>query len=81
MFNLFIPADLKLAEDLVSDRNIPLISFTGSSAVGRGVSKLVAHRLGCSILELSGNNAIIVDQTADALYHALSNPRGGDQTE
>ena len=42
-----------------------LLSFTGSSAVGRRVAETVARRLGKCLLECSGNNAVIVDETAD----------------
>ena len=65
IFTLIIEAGTQLAERLVSDNRIPLISFTGSAAVGRKVGKRVAGRLGKSLLELSGNNATIVDETAD----------------
>jgi aldehyde dehydrogenase (NAD+) len=44
---------------------VPLISFTGSSTVGHRVAQTVAGRLGRYLLECSGNNAIIVDETAD----------------
>jgi aldehyde dehydrogenase (NAD+) len=44
---------------------VPLISFTGSTKVGRMVGERVARRMGRSLLELGGNNAIIVDPTAD----------------
>src|SRR4030095_12888919 len=47
------------------DRRIPLISFTGSTKVGRMVGERVAQRMGRSLLELGGNNSIIVDQSAD----------------
>jgi aldehyde dehydrogenase (NAD+) len=50
---------------LADDRRLPLISFTGSSAVGREVAAKVAHRLGRSLLELGGNNAIVVMDDAD----------------
>jgi aldehyde dehydrogenase (NAD+) len=50
---------------IVEDSRIPLISFTGSSAVGRQVAVAVARRLGRTILELSGNNAIILTEHAD----------------
>ncbi len=54
------------AGDLMTgDANIPLISFTGSTRIGRMVSGAVAQRFGRSILELGGNNAIIVSQNAD----------------
>jgi aldehyde dehydrogenase (NAD+) len=49
----------------VDDKRIPLISFTGSTKVGRMVGENVARRMGRSLLELGGNNAIIVDETAD----------------
>ena len=42
-----------------------LVSFTGSTAVGREINEMVARRLGRTLLELSGNNAIIVDEHAD----------------
>jgi len=48
-----------------NDKRIPLISFTGSTRIGRHVSSTVAQRFGKSILELGGNNAIIVSEFAD----------------
>ena len=54
-----------LAERFVDDPRVALMSFTGSSAVGRQVGERVAARMGRSLLELGGNNAIIVDETAD----------------
>jgi aldehyde dehydrogenase (NAD+) len=65
IFSVFITNNNELATHFVSDTRVSLISFTGSTIVGREVSKLVAHRFGKSLLELSGNNAIIVDQSAD----------------
>ncbi len=50
---------------LVADKRIPVISATGSTAMGRKVGPIVAERFGRSILELGGNNAIIVCPTAD----------------
>jgi aldehyde dehydrogenase (NAD+) len=49
----------------VDDHRIDLVSFTGSSAVGRKVGERVAARMGKSLLELGGNNAIIVDEYAN----------------
>jgi aldehyde dehydrogenase (NAD+) len=49
----------------VEDRRVALISFTGSTEVGRRVGERVAARLGKSLLELGGNNAVIVDETAN----------------
>ena len=61
-----LAADSKLLGDqFFSDKNIPLISFTGSTNVGKKVGRLVGERLGKSILELGGNNAIIITPNAD----------------
>ena len=67
VFNLVIGPSRPIGETLVRDPRIPLISFTGSTGVGRGVSEAVAHRLGRSILELGGNNGIIVMNDANPL--------------
>lgn len=53
------------AETLTNSSKIPLVSFTGSTRVGKIVAQAVAARLGRSILELGGNNAIIVSEHAD----------------
>jgi len=50
---------------LNNDKRVPLVSFTGSTRIGRHVSKTVAERFGKTILELGGNNAIIVSEHAD----------------
>lgn len=50
---------------LNNDKRVPLVSFTGSTRVGRVVSSAVASRFGRSILELGGNNAIIISKDAD----------------
>ncbi len=65
IFSLFIADQPMLAEQMVEDERLPLISFTGSVPVGRRVASLVGQRLGRTLLELSGNNALIVDETAD----------------
>lgn len=57
--------DVELSRAFVDDKRIPLISFTGSSRVGREVGQQVARRFGRSLLELSGNNAVIIDESAD----------------
>jgi aldehyde dehydrogenase (NAD+) len=62
---IFVTADNALAERFVDDRRVALVSFTGSTPVGRQVGVRVAQRLGKSLLELGGNNAIIVDETAN----------------
>ncbi len=65
VFNYFIPEDHHVAMRFVEDKRVPLISFTGSTKVGLEVSEAIAKRMGRVILELGGNNAIIVDETAD----------------
>jgi aldehyde dehydrogenase (NAD+) len=54
-----------VGDDFLADRRIPLISVTGSTRVGRRVNQIVGARLGKTILELGGNNAIIISQYAN----------------
>ena len=54
-----------LAQTFVDDERVDLVSFTGSTAVGRKVGERVAARMGKCLLELGGNNAIIVDEHAN----------------
>ena len=65
IFSLLITDQIEIAQMMVQDSRLPLISFTGSVPVGRQVAEGVANRLGRTLLELSGNNAVIVDETAD----------------
>lgn len=65
VFQCIIPSDHQLANTFVEDHRIPLISFTGSCQTGKAVNVKVAQRMGRSLLELGGNNAIILDETAD----------------
>jgi aldehyde dehydrogenase (NAD+) len=65
IFQIFIDAGTELAARFVDDKRVALLSFTGSTHVGRQVAVRVAERLGKSLLELGGNNAIIVDESAD----------------
>ena len=65
VFRLVIGTDDVVGERMINDRRIPLISATGSCRMGRRVGEVVGKRLGRSLLELGGNNACIVDQTAD----------------
>ena len=73
IFNLVIGPSKPIGETLIQDRRIPLVSFTGSTEVGRHVSETVARRLGRSILELGGNNGIIVmdDANHDLVLRAV----------
>jgi len=63
--NLVATSSRYLGDELFGDPNIPLISFTGSTKVGKKAGALVGARLGKAILELGGNNAIIVTPNAD----------------
>lgn len=65
LFFLFNDAGTDLAQTFVDDKRVGLISFTGSTKVGRMVGERVAQRMGRSLLELGGNNAIILDESAD----------------
>jgi len=65
IFSLVIGRGSTIGEELINDKRLPLVSFTGSTAMGKRVSEVVAKRLGRTILELGGNNAIIVDESAD----------------
>jgi aldehyde dehydrogenase (NAD+) len=73
IFNLVIGPSRPIGETLIHDARIPLVSFTGSTEVGRHVSEVVAGRLGKSILELGGNNGIVVmnDANTDMALRAI----------
>ncbi|UBZ08019.1 L-piperidine-6-carboxylate dehydrogenase [Salegentibacter mishustinae] len=60
-----ITGDYKVGEMMTNDKRVPLISATGSIRMGKIVAQAVAARLGKSLLELGGNNAIIVTPDAD----------------
>ncbi|RMG82497.1 MAG: aldehyde dehydrogenase family protein [Bacteroidetes bacterium] len=60
-----INGDYRVGEMMTNDKNIPLISATGSTRMGKIVGQKVAARMGRSLLELGGNNAIIVTENAD----------------
>jgi aldehyde dehydrogenase (NAD+) len=73
VFTLFIPESNELAELLVADARVALVSFTGSTTVGRKVASVVGRTLGRRyMLECSGNNGCIVDETADLKLAARS---------
>jgi aldehyde dehydrogenase (NAD+) len=57
--------DRNVGEKLVDDHRVPVVSATGSTAMGKIVAERVARRLGRAILELGGNNAMIVAPSAD----------------
>jgi len=73
IFSLVIGKSKPVAEMLIHDPRVPLVSFTGSTEVGRHVAEVVAGRLGRTILELGGNNGIIAmdDCNTDLLLRAV----------
>jgi aldehyde dehydrogenase (NAD+) len=65
IFSLVVGRGSTIGERLLRDRRVPLVSATGSSALGRHVAEVVGQRLGKTILELGGNNAIVVTAHAN----------------
>jgi aldehyde dehydrogenase (NAD+) len=65
IFSLVIGEGATIGERLIGDSRIPLLSATGSTRMGRHVGEVVTKRLGRTLLELGGNNAIIVAPSAD----------------
>src|SRR6478672_2904993 len=65
IFSLVIGDGATIGERLINDTRIPLISATGSTRMGRHVGEVVTKRLGRTLLELGGNNAIVVAPSAD----------------
>jgi aldehyde dehydrogenase (NAD+) len=63
--SLCIGPGSEVGQRLLEDRRVPLVSFTGSTPIGRNVARTVAGRLGRTILELGGNNAVVVMEDAD----------------
>ncbi|MCB2199963.1 aldehyde dehydrogenase family protein [bacterium] len=65
VFNTVIGKGRTVGERLINDSRIPLVSFTGSTNMGKRVGRVVHERLGNTILELGGNNAVIVTPSAN----------------
>jgi aldehyde dehydrogenase (NAD+) len=65
IFNLIIGSGSIIGERLINDNRVPLISATGSTRMGKRIGSVVGERLGKVILELGGNNGIIIDETAN----------------
>ena len=65
IFSLVVGRGSTVGERMLNDKNVPLVSVTGSTRVGRHAGTVVASRFGKSILELGGNNAIILTPNAD----------------
>lgn len=74
IFNLAIAENHEAVSPLLHDSRVKLVSFTGSCQQGKYIAKTVHERLGQTLLELGGNNAVIVDETANltlALNHVV----------
>ena len=73
IFNLVIGSGKIIGKMMALDRQIPLISATGSCAIGRQIAEIVSKRFGRTILELGGNNAMIVlnDANLDLVIPAI----------
>ena len=65
VFNLVVAKSSVMGDNFIADKRIPLMSVTGSTAVGKRVGGIVGKRLGKTILELGGNNAVIITPNAD----------------
>ena len=65
LFSLIVGRGSSIGEKMLNDQRLPLISITGSTRVGRHGAKVIAERFGKSILELGGNNAIILTPHAN----------------
>ena len=66
MFNHFISSKfIQVGQAIAADKRIKLVSFTGSTPVGKKVALAVQERFGKHLLELGGNNALIVNEDAD----------------
>jgi aldehyde dehydrogenase (NAD+) len=65
VFNLVVARSSVMGDNFAADKRIPLFSVTGSTAVGKHINGIVGQRLGSSIMELGGNNALIISKHAD----------------
>jgi aldehyde dehydrogenase (NAD+) len=65
LFTLVVGRGSKIGERLIHDRRIPLVSATGSCEMGYRIGEVVGKRLGSTILELGGNNGVIVSDNSD----------------
>jgi aldehyde dehydrogenase (NAD+) len=65
VFTLVVGPGRTVGEAMIQDHRLPLVSFTGSTAIGQRVAQIAAGRFGRTILELGGNNAIVVAEDAN----------------
>lgn len=72
VFNLVVAKSSVMGDNFLADNRIPLLSVTGSTAVGKRVGGIVGKRLGKTILELGGNNAVVITPNADIQMAIMS---------
>ncbi len=72
VFNLVVAKSSVMGDNFLADKRVPLLSVTGSTAVGKRVGGIVGKRLGKTILELGGNNAVIITPSADRQMAIMS---------
>jgi aldehyde dehydrogenase (NAD+) len=72
VFNLIVAKSSVMGDNFLSDKRVNLLSVTGSTAVGKRVGGIVGKRLGKTILELGGNNAVIIAPSADIQMAVMS---------
>jgi|FLOH01.1.fsa_nt_gi aldehyde dehydrogenase (NAD+) len=72
VFNLVVAKSSVMGDNFLADRRVPLLSVTGSTRVGQRVGGIVGKRLGKTILELGGNNAVIITPSADIKMAIMS---------
>lgn len=65
VFNMIVAKSSVMGDNFVADKRIPLFSVTGSTAVGKRINGIVGQRLGRTIMELGGNNAVIISEHAN----------------
>ncbi|MCF6342796.1 MAG: aldehyde dehydrogenase family protein [Bacteroidales bacterium] len=72
VFNLVVAKSSVMGDNFLADKRVQLLSVTGSTAVGQRVGGIVGKRLGKTILELGGNNAVIITPSADIQMAVMS---------
>ncbi|MEI8203104.1 MAG: aldehyde dehydrogenase family protein [Bacteroidota bacterium] len=76
IFNIIVAKSSVLGDNFVADKRIPMFSVTGSTKVGKHISAIVGERLGKTIMELGGNNAVIVSDSVDMEMAIMSSVFG-----
>ncbi len=72
VFNLVVGRSSVMGDNFLGDKRVALLSVTGSTSVGRRTAKIVGERLGKTLLELGGNNAVIITPEADIPMAVMS---------